>query len=713
MREMSASSAARVLARPMTLHRGQALERQALVAQLEALGYTHRPRAADPGELTVEPQSVLLNPRGGDLAGRLIRVAFAGRGGAGQASIDRIEVIGDGVREGVSLERPLISSLSNGDRQKQRKVPLSTIPRVMVEALLAIEDRRFYAHPGVDAIRTVGALVTNILGTRPYLEGGSTLTQQLVKNVFLSPDKTIRRKLLEQGIALILERRLTKDEILELYLNEVYLGQRGSFAIRGVDQAARLFFGKSIGNVGLAEAATIAGVIQSPTTYSPFRAPERAQARRDVVLHAMSQAGFITGDQALTASREPLRVVPRALDAEAPHFVDLVADLVNRTYPGLTRATLPVTVHTTLDLRLQREAQAAVSQGLAAIDQSRGDTDAEAALIALDPRNGDVLALVGGRSYPESQFNRATRARRQPGSVFKPFVYLAAFEHAAAEGRRDMTTTTLVIDEPTTFTHGTRTWRPSNYGDRYDGPITLRRALALSRNVAAVKVARQAGYERVAQLWSRIGAGTAPQPYPSIALGVFEATPMEIASAFTLFPNQGIVQPLRLVEVITHGESRLSPPEGAARRVARPETTYLVTDMMRSVLDSGTGIGARAAGFRRVAAGKSGTTNDLRDAWFVGFTPELLTVVWVGRDDNRSLGSSGTQAALPIWTAFMQRALAGRPDQPFARPDGVRVLLIDRSTGQLAGPRCPIDLRFREAFVLGTEPTSRCHLHPN
>jgi len=654
---------------------------------------------------------VLLSPRGGELAGQMVRVGFRAGTAGETARVDRLEQLGVGLTDRIELERPLISGLSDRDRSKQRKVRLATIPRAMIEGVLAIEDRRFYLHPGVDAIRTAGALLTNVLGTRPYLMGGSTLTQQLVKNFFLSPEKTLRRKLLEQTMALILEQRLTKDEILELYLNEVYLGQRGSFAIHGVAEAARLFFGKSVSNINLGEAATIAGVIQSPATYSPFRAPDRARARRDVVLSAMSRTGFIGQDEVARVSREPLRVAAEALAAEAPHFVDLVASLVHRTYPGIGRTTRPVAIQTTLDFHLQREAQAAIAAGLAAIDVRRGDAAAEAALIALDPRTGDVLALVGGRSYNQSQFNRAARARRQPGSVFKPFVFLAAFEQAAADGRRDVTASTVVTDEPTTFlVDGSRTWSPSNYRELYDGPISLRRALALSRNVAAVKVARRAGYQRVADLWSQIGAGTAPEPYPSIALGVFEATPMEIASAYTLFPNLGLVRPLRLVREILHGADHLALPELPARRVARPETTFVVTDMMRSVLTSGTGAGARAAGFQRVAAGKSGTTNDLRDAWFVGFTPDLLTVVWVGRDDNRSLGLSGTQAALPIWTRFMRRALAGRPEEQFTRPDGVQYLLIDRATGELAGPRCPDT--YREAFIRGTEPAARCHLHP-
>lgn len=712
MRDASERTAPRVFARPMQLRRGQFLGQQELVARLNQLGYARRPRAGAPGEFAVGGDTVALQPREGDLAGRTLTVGFATvTGGAldGRDRIDRLD-IGEQLLDRVELDRPLISGLGTPARQKQRKVPLAQIPPRVIEAVLAIEDRRFYLHPGVDAIRTVGAMMTNLAGNRPYLVGGSTLTQQLVKNFFLSPEKTIRRKLLEQSMALILEQRLTKDEILELYLNEVYLGQRGSFAIHGVAEAARLFFGRSIANVTLAEAATIAGVIQAPATYSPFGSPDRARQRRDVVLGAMSRAGFISEDMTLRVSREPLHVASRTLEAEAPYFVDLIGERMARQHPGLHRSTRPVSVLTTLDLQLQRVAQRAVADGLARIDERRGDSSAEAALIALDPRTGQVRALVGGRSYRRSQFNRATRARRQPGSVFKPFVFLAAFERGVADGRRDLTPATLVNDTPTTFAHGRRSWRPSNYRNEYDGVISWRRALALSRNVAAVKVAELAGYQQVADLWTRVGAGTPPEPYPSIALGVFEATPMEIASAYTLFPNDGVPRLPTLIEAVRHGDVELDrPPMASLAPVARPETTFLVTDMMRSVMTSGTGSRARALGFGRNAAGKSGTTNGLRDAWFVGFTPELLTVVWVGRDDNQPLGQSGSQAALPIWANFMVAALSGEPDSPFIPPSGVNLVTIDRETGQLAGPYCP--RTHREAFLAGTEPARRCDRH--
>ena len=712
-----------VFARPFELHVGQALSDQLLIDRLNDLGYSQRARVEKPGEFSVGRGAVALIPREGDRREQIVRVVFhpkpaVPRPGLAAAPdrIDRLEIIGGGTTPRITLDPPLLTALISTGREKRRQVPLATIPPRMIQAVLAIEDRRFYDHPGVDIIRTVGALFTNLAGNRRYLVGGSTITQQLVKNFFLTPEKSIRRKLLEQFMALVLERRASKDEILELYLNEVYLGQRGSFAVHGVAEAARLFFGKDVGNVTLGEAATIAGVIQSPYSLSPFANQSRARDRRNVVLRAMADAGYIAEDASVRASHEPLVVVARALEAEAPYFVDLVGQTLSEEYAGaLSTSTQALDVYTTLDLHLQRLAQDAVRDGLNRVDdmlakRRKRPHPAQGALIALDPRSGEILALVGGRSYNQSQFNRATAARRQPGSVFKPFVYLAAFERGAVEGRTDLTPATLVLDEPTTFSFEEKPYAPNNYEDDYDGEITLRRALALSRNVATVKVAETAGYDQVAALWRRIDPGAQARPYPSIALGVFESTPYEIAAAYTLFPNAGQLRPLRSILRIVRGQQDvITPALKPTRTVARRDTTFLVTNMLRSVINEGTGAGARAAGFTADAAGKSGTTNDLRDAWFVGFTPELLTVVWVGFDDNQPVGLSGTQAALPIWTAFMLGALAGHASVPFEVPEGITFADIDRDTGKLAVPGCP--RVFHEAFLVGTEPLESCELH--
>jgi penicillin-binding protein 1B len=724
----------RVFARPLELYQGEAVSDRQLLDRLNDLGYVQRTRAENIGEFSATDGVVSLIPRGGTYRGRLVRATFqrarprtskrqAPSLGDVTGPITRLEIVGASAQlkargkavSRVTLELPLLSALTKAARQKRRQVPLSAIPTRVIQAVLAIEDRRFYSHPGVDPIGIVGALLTNLKGDKPYLAGASTLTQQLVKNFFLTPEKSIRRKLLEQFMALVLERRASKDEILELYLNEVYLGQRGSFAIHGVAEGARLFFGKDVNNLTLAEAATMAGVIQAPLTLSPFNAPERARERRNVVLQAMVEAGHISADAASRATHEPLTVVARALDAEAPYFVDFVGETLADRFSSLTASTTGLDVYTTLDLHLQRLAEDAVRSGLARVDtvlsrRRRKTGPTQAALIAVDPHTGDVLAMVGGRSYNMSQYNRAVSARRQPGSVFKPFVYLTAFQQAAERSRTDLTPATLVMDEPTTFFDGEKEWTPANYESEYDGPITLRRALAMSRNVATVKVAERVGFGQIAALWKRIGVGTPPHAYPAIALGVFEATPYEIAEAYTLFPNQGTVRTLRTILRLTHGGTNtIEMPLGKARTVTRPDATFLVTNMMRSVISEGTGVGARAMGLTADAAGKTGTTNDLRDAWFVGFTPDLLTVVWVGLDENQALGLSGAQAALPIWATFMVKALAGQPKTPFSSPDNVTFADIDPETGELAGPSCPGVIS--EAFLNGTEPTKVCELH--
>jgi penicillin-binding protein 1B len=426
----------------------------------------------------------------------------------------------------------------------------------------------------------------------------------------------------------------------------------------------------------------------------------------------MASEEFVSEDAAIRASREPLQVVARAVDNEAPYFVDMVGQQVATGFPGVTAQTGRVDVYTTLDLNLQRAALDAVRTGLANVDEllarRRRPQRAQAALIAVDPRTGEILAMVGGRSYNVSQYNRAIASRRQPGSVFKPFVFLTAFERAAAEGRTDFTPAALTSDEPTTIVFDDQVWEPRNY-DTYDGQITWRRALAMSRNLGTIHVGEQVGFDQVARLWRQVGVGTPPQAFPSITLGVFELTPYEVAQAYTLFVNEGAVRPLKSVLRIETDERELRPRPQALKQIARPDTTYLVTDMMRSVLNEGTGAGARARGFTHDAAGKSGTTNDQRDAWFVGFTPELLTVVWVGFDDNQPVSLTGTQAALPIWTEFMRTALGGRPNTQFEVPEGVSFAEIDRDTGKLALPGCP--RTYSESFLAGTEPVEFCELH--
>ncbi len=704
----------RVYAQPLTLRPGQPLEPAELVKTLNNLKYdqtAEAPRA--PGEFRAEPDGVTFVPRPAPgVEGDAVRVVFA------KGVVKEIQALASQRRlPALTLEPELITYLFDDSREKRRLVRYEELPDQLIKAVLAIEDRRFFSHPGLDPVRILGAAARN-LRADSFIQGGSTITQQLVKNFFLTPERTLRRKLQEALLALVLERRAGKQDILELYLNEIYLGQAGSFSINGVGEAARVYFNKDVRNLSLTEAALLAGMIQSPNPYNPERHPRRAKERRDTVLRAMQEAGFLDAAAAEAAIAQPLRVERSSADfSAAPYFVDLVRAQLAQRYDPKDLTTQNLRIQTSLDLHLQELAQRALESGLDKLEATykrKRSGPLQGCLIALEPRTGRVVALVGGRSYGRSQYNRVTQARRQTGSTFKPFVYLAAFEAVFDDpALPPLTPATVVDDTPTVFFFEDKEYIPQNYEDDYRGPVTLRRALALSLNVATVKVAEMVGYDRVADLWSKkMAMPSEVKPYPALALGSFEATPLEMATAYTVFANGGAkTEPLTILSVgddrgRTLEEHNPAPP----RRAARPESAFLVTNMMRSVLNTGTAAAARAWGFKPDAAGKTGTTNDLRDAWFAGFTPDLLCVVWVGLDDNSPLHLSGAKAALPIWVEFMKGALAGVKTRSFAVPsENVVFLDVDVETGQLAGPRCPRVIP--EAFIPGTEPQEYCTLH--
>ena len=704
---------AMVFGTPLELVPGMGLGLTGLADRLDELGYARRDLARGAGEYAVEPDSLTLIPREGPQEGRLVRVRFAPAGaGANGGHVAAVEIPPGRRAERLALDAPHLSTLHGRDRRRRRTVPLAEMPDDVVRAVLAAEDHRFFGHPGIDAIRIAGAAVTNLTGNRSYLVGASTLTQQLIKNTLLTPEQTLWRKLREQALALLLERRLPKPRILEMYLNEVYLGHRGSFAIHGVAQGARALFGKDLGNLTLGEAATMAGLIRAPQTHTPHRHPERARERRNGVLQAMVDLGLVTPDRAMVAAREPLGGVADPADREAPYLVDFVRSRIGDRLGDWRDRGGALRIETTVDLHLQRLAETAVREGLDRIADGRGarpEARPQAALVAVAPRSGAIRAMVGGRSYQESQFNRVEHARRQPGSVIKPFVYLAAFERAAREPGMRFTPASLIDDRPTTFRFGGRPWRPANYGGVYDGQVTARAALSRSRNVAAVKVGELAGFRAVADLWAAASGGATPPAYPSIVLGAFESTPLEVAAAYTVLANRGARARLHAVGRVTAGEQLVHHAEDRPQPVARADSAFLVTSMLRSTLDTGTAAAARRNGFAHDAAGKTGTSNDLRDAWFVGFTPTLLTVVWVGMDDNSPLGLTGAEAALPIWTAFMRNALAERTMPEFMPPPRVTLVDVCPDTGLRTGGGCPRTVT--QAFASGTEPGARCSRH--
>ncbi len=566
------------------------------------------------------------------------------------------ERIGEGILEPETIVT--LANDKNGSLSPARNEPLpfeAIADTALLDAIIASEDRWFVTHHGVDFERL--ALV-------PFVGGGaSTVTMQVARvNVLEDRARTLPRKLNEIGTAMVIERVFLKDAIMAAYVNTVDLGARRGRPVHGFGAAAREFFDVTdVRQLTPLQAATLVALLNQPSRYLDDLDggdDTRLRRQRNRVLRLM-QRNFPTRYPApMTADMEREDVVfapsvPATDDLQktSRHFLDYAGAVMPRIARGR--------VYLTLDARLQRIATSAISNGLAAIQQGpRGASPLQAALIAIDPRNGDVLAMIGGRSYEESQFNRTISAARQVGSIMKPFDYLAALEHAHDQGATEVSPDTTVLDLPTVFTFpGRRPWRPANYGNNYAGLVTWRRALAESRNVAAVKVAALAGIDRVARLWEAASGQRVQDPSPALALGAIEATPAQVARAYAIFATGGVTPPLRAVTAVVANGRASDIRTAHGRHVARPDTTSLVTDMMRSVLDIGTGRGARLSGLTIDAAGKTGTTNDLRDAWFAGFTPDLLAVVWVGRDDNRPLGLTGAQAALPIWTEFMKRAV--------------------------------------------------------
>lgn len=614
------------------------------------------------------------------------------------------------------LEPELVTGLYRNTWEERREVSLAEVPPRLIQAILTTEDQRFFSHHGVDPIGILRAMWVNLRHGR-IVQGGSTLTQQLMKNFFLTERRTWNRKFVEAAMALVAERRYSKNEILQNYLNEIYLGQNGLQGIFGIWEASQFYFARTPSELSLAETAMLAGLIRAPNAYSPYRDPKRARQRRNTVLALLLEAGVITLAEHDEAANEPLRVVRvRGSRNGAPYFVDYLREELVESYPPEVLTSEGLRVFTTLDMQLQRYANAAVAEGLAELERrypslkaSRPENAVQACLIAIQPQTGEIKAMVGGRDYGRSQFNRAINALRQPGSVFKPFVYLTAFEQAAT-AENPVTPATILTDEPFEWRYDSRTWRPANYRDRYLGRVTARQALELSLNSATARLAHRVGLDPIRKLAHRMGISSDLPPLPSIVLGAQEVSPFEIARAYAVLANQGLrTVPRATRKVVDRNGHVIERHPVEMRRVTSPEAAYLVTHILEGVLDQGTGRAARQLGFDRPAAGKTGTTNEARDAWFVGFTPDLLTVVWVGFDEGKRLGLTGSVAALPIWARFMKAATAGSPVASFVTPPGVASVRIDPYTGGLATENCPDVIE--EAFWKGQEPTLPCPVH--
>ncbi len=705
------------------LRPGDALGPDDVERRLSRLRYAPVPAAPVPGGrylITRSRMVVGINPHEtayGRFPGFVARIDFSGR------RIAALKREADGAPiPYVVFEPEVVGSVFDMKMEDRTLVHLPQVPKVVVDAILTTEDRDFFTHAGLAPKRLVGAVLQGLVRGRS-VRGTSTLTQQLVKNLFLTPERTLRRKAVEALLAVILDAKYGKEEILEAYLNEIYLGQRGSVSVTGVEEAARFYFGKPVSQLDLPEAAMLAGLISSPGRFSPFRNPERAQARRALVLKGMLDEKKIDRAAYDAALAAPLtRVSKPVTGIEAPHFVDFVLTQVKESRSDLSGAGL--SLYTTLDPDMQAAAQAAVQSGLADLEKrfkklrtKEGQEPLQAALIALDPLTGSIRALVGGRDYQVSQFNRVVQAKRQPGSLFKPFVYLAAFE------RRDLvppiTPITILQDSPIALVFGKKdeqTWSPRNYDGQFRGPVTVRYALEHSLNVPTIRLAvwETGGGKTllpdVIQTARKAGITSPMKAYPSLALGAFECTPMEIAAAYSVFANGGIlVRPNSLLGLVGPEGRRIDRKDVPLQRAADPAAIAVLDSILQGVVNRGTGASARGRGAQGIFAGKTGTTNDGRDAWFIGFSPRLLVAVWVGFDDSRGLNLSGSTAAVPIYADFARRLPSHYFEEPFPEVPGVVTVSVDPTTGMLVTEDCPTSIN--ELFLAGTEPTERCTVH--
>jgi len=713
------SNSAKIYAIPKTVRVGEKIDAHQIAAELRRAGYSEGQshlgtyRLVDHGiEISPGPESYH-SPE---------PATVAIRGG----KVESITSKPGGDLSAYELEPQLITALFDAEqRSKRQVVTYDDIPKTMVDAVLAIEDRRFFQHGGVNYVRLAEAAWIDLTHQR-HEQGGSTITMQLSRAFFLTPEKTLKRKLVEILIAIELEQKFTKQQIFAFYANRVDLGQRGSFTISGLAEAARAYFNKDLKELSLPETALLAGLIQAPSYLSPYRHPERALERRNVVLDAMVETHAIPREQADKAKASPLKLAPPNSEAsDAPYFVDLVRDSLIRELNEKEANEQSYRIYTTLDPELQKAAAQAVDMGMELVDKQvtkmrtrkvkvgKGKYEtkvlpgpqAQVSLIAMDPHTGQVLALVGGRNYGVSQLNHAL-AKRPTGSIFKPFVYAAALNTALDGTNGVLTPASTVTDEASTFSYGDQIYEPRNYKEEYHGEVTLRYALALSLNNATVKLAEQVGYDKVAELAKAAGI-TSAKATPAMALGAYDATPVDMAAAYTVFANGGVrVSPVLIDSVRNSKGDVIKDFSPEKRNVMDPRIAFVMTNMLEGVLNFGTGYPVRQRGFNAPAAGKTGSSHD---GWFAGYTSNLLCIVWVGYDDYSDIRLSGAQTAAPIWAEFMKKAVA-LPEysdvKDFSQPAGVVDVQLDKATNRLATPSCPDT--YTAAFIAGTEPHDTC-----
>ena len=710
----------RIYADYTPLQPGVALRADDLLEKLDRLGYREAQRLTAAGEYMraeggIDIFTRQFNHPSGEYPAEPIRVTIRAN------AIDSVV----GLREArpverAALEPELLTSVLSEQLENRSPVTLAQVPQHLQDAVVVTEDVRFWRHPGVDPFGIIRAVFRN-LKAGGVSEGASTLTQQLVKNYFLTSERTYKRKIIEAFMAVILDARYSKREILEAYLNDIYLGRNRSISILGVGEASRFFFGKPVMEISIAEAALLAGIIRSPNNYSPFVNPEVAMKRRNTVLQSMLKEKKITKEQFEQArsSKLPQKPFRRKTGlASMPFYVDRVLQELEQDYGIEDVKGSGLRIYTAIDLDAQDAAARVIDTSLRSLEKSSRKLRAhepalEAALIHIDVPTGEIRALVGGRNYDRSQFNRALNAKRLIGSLIKPFVYLTAFEPSLSN--QNITPATMVSD--TRFVLKRRfseDWSPRNYDARYMGNVTVRTALEHSLNAASVRIGLACGIGPIIKTARTLGIKSElDEDNPSILLGATGIPAMEMAEAYSTIARQGARIPPRAIRFVT--DDRGKAMSGAASRepvqVFPQRDVYLLTNVMEGVVNRGTAAGARGLGFRKVAAGKTGTTNDKRDAWFIGFTPQTLALTWVGFDDNDPTGLSGSDAAVPMWARYMVAVTGGHKNVAFPIPSGIVFAEIDRTSGGRFTSLCPANTMSRDAFKAGTEPTQPCQVH--
>ncbi|PYQ28654.1 MAG: hypothetical protein DMF56_15590 [Acidobacteria bacterium] len=702
----------RIYADYMPLTAGVPLQLDDLLEKLDRLGYREVDPVAQAGEYARTADGADIFTRAfrhptGEYPSQRVHVVIT------KSQIDSVSV------EKAALEPELLTSLLSEGLENRSPVTLEQVPKQLQDAVVVTEDVRFWSHPGVDPFGIVRAVFKN-MRKGGVAEGGSTLTQQLVKNYYLTSERTMKRKVVEAFMAVVLDARYSKREILEAYLNDIYLGRNRSISILGVGEASRFYFGKPVSEVTIAEAALLGGMIRSPNNYSPFANPEAAMRRRNTVLQLMLKEKKITQQQFDEARSAKLPVKPfrqKTGLGSIPFYVDRVLQELATDYGIKDVKGRGLRIYTAIDLGAQDAAAQTVEQSLRNLEKSSRrlrshSPELEAALIHVDVPTGEIRALVGGRNYERSQFNRALKSKRLIGSLFKPFIYLTAFEPSLSG--KNITPATVVSD--TRFVLKRRwsaDWSPRNY-DRYMGNVTVKMALEQSLNSASVRIGLDVGIANILKTAKVLGVDSEmDDSNPSILLGAVGIPPIEMAEAYSTIARQGMRKPLRAIRFVTDDRGRVvgGAEDEQGQQVFPARDVYVLTDVMKGVVNRGTAAGARGMGFRKIAAGKTGTTNDKRDAWFIGFTPLTLTAAWVGFDDNDPTGLAGADGAVPMWTRYMLTATAGQPNTDFAVPSGMTFADIDDISGGLGTQYCPPNVIERSAFKSGTEPTQLCTLH--